>query len=114
MLCKRFTLSYEIWCELPFESLRVVSRVFCARALQMIPRPLEWCELVIWCLFKCAGAKGLEDLRPIMILPSMLKLYMTCLLMIVRPFLLFQCNTVGARKGCQAQDAIHTTRTVGC
>ena len=25
----------------------------------MIPRPVEWCELVIWCLFKCAGAKGL-------------------------------------------------------
>ena len=78
----------------------------------MIPRPLLWRELVIWCLLKWADAKGLEDLRGIMILPSTLKLYMLCLLLIVRPFLSYQCNTVGGRKGYQAQDAIHTFRQI--
>ena len=78
----------------------------------MIPSPDCWKFLVMWCLLKSSDASTIDDLRPIVILPAILKLYMLSLLTLVRPYLVYQCDSVGARKGYQAQDAIHTLRQI--
>ena len=80
-------LNNELIPNLPYGVLLILGRLFSARMLNLIPRPSEWATVLMWCLLKTQDAKSLEDLRGIMILPVLLRLYMKVLLFRISPFI---------------------------